>query len=89
MPPAPIRSQKGPKSYANQAEFSKVLADSPQPHSCYATDWAADLYARIPRAGDVRRRRGGTELAQPEHLSADLIVALMTNDAFVTRVEGP
>ncbi|MES1209781.1 MAG: DUF1592 domain-containing protein, partial [Pseudomonadota bacterium] len=44
---------EGTKSFTNQADFSKALAESQQLHACYATSWTADLYARIPRVGDL------------------------------------
>jgi hypothetical protein len=81
---------EGPKSFANQVEFSKALADSQQLHSCHAVNWAANLYSRIPRAGDLAAAAVVAQSSLSQNISsADLIVALMTNDAFVTRVEAP
>jgi Protein of unknown function (DUF1592)/Protein of unknown function (DUF1595)/Protein of unknown function (DUF1588)/Protein of unknown function (DUF1587) len=81
---------EGAKSFANQAEFSRVLAESQQLHSCHAINWTADLYARIPRVGDVLAANAAAQSSLAQNISSlDLIVALITNDAFVTRVEGP
>lgn len=81
---------EGPKSFANQAEFSRLLAESQQLHSCHAISWAADLYARIPRVGDLDAAATVAQSSLAQNIStADLIVALIASDAFVTRVEGP
>ena len=81
---------EGPKSFANEAELSRVLADSQQLHSCHAIGWTANLYSRIPRAGDVVAASAVGQMSLAQNISsADLIVALITDHAFVTRVEGP
>lgn len=81
---------EGPQSYNNQVDFSKVLSESQQLHACYATGWAADLYARIPRAGDLAAAAVAAQSSLTQNISsAALILALTTNDAFVTRVEAP
>jgi Protein of unknown function (DUF1592)/Protein of unknown function (DUF1588)/Protein of unknown function (DUF1595)/Protein of unknown function (DUF1587) len=81
---------EGPKSYANQVEFSRALAESQQLHDCHALGWAANLFARIPRAIDIAAAGGAAEKSLSANISsADLMVALVTDEAFVTRVEGP
>jgi hypothetical protein len=81
---------EGDKSFANLAEFGKALADSQQLHACHAISWAADLYARVPRAGDVTAAAAVAQSSLTQNIStADLVLALIGNDAFVTRVEGP
>src|SRR5450432_61972 len=81
---------EGPQSYTNEVDFSKALSDSQQLHACYATGWAADLYARIPRADDLTAAGAVAQSSLNQNISsADLLVALTTNDAFVTRVEAP
>jgi hypothetical protein len=80
----------GVRSFADGVAFSQALGESQQLHACHATSWTANLYARIPRLGDLGAAAlvAGSSLTQ-NISSADLIVALMTDDAFVTRVEGP
>jgi Protein of unknown function (DUF1592)/Protein of unknown function (DUF1588)/Protein of unknown function (DUF1595)/Protein of unknown function (DUF1587) len=81
---------EGPQSYTNEVDFSKVLSESQQLHACYATGWAADLYARIPRADDLAAATTAAQSSLTQNISsAALILALTTNDAFVTRVEAP
>jgi Protein of unknown function (DUF1592)/Protein of unknown function (DUF1588)/Protein of unknown function (DUF1595)/Protein of unknown function (DUF1587) len=81
---------EGVKSYTNEVDFSQVLSESEQLHSCYATGWAADIYARIPRADDVTAAGAVAQSSLNQNISsAALILALTTSDAFVTRVEAP
>jgi Protein of unknown function (DUF1592)/Protein of unknown function (DUF1588)/Protein of unknown function (DUF1595)/Protein of unknown function (DUF1587) len=81
---------EGVKSYTNQVDFSQVLSESAQLHNCYATGWAADLYARIPRADDLAAASAAAQSSLAQNISsAALMLALTTNDAFVTRVEAP
>ncbi|HVT07222.1 MAG TPA: DUF1592 domain-containing protein [Polyangia bacterium] len=80
----------GTKSFTNQIDFNKALAESQQLHACYATSWTADLYARIPRVGDLAAAAAAAQSSLNQNISSsDLVIALVTNDAFVTRVEGP
>jgi hypothetical protein len=79
----------GAKSFASPAEFNKALADSAQAHACYATKWAANLFTRIPREGDLKAAAAAAESSLKDNISSfDLIVKLVSDDAFVTRVEG-
>jgi uncharacterized protein DUF1592/uncharacterized protein DUF1588/uncharacterized protein DUF1595 len=79
----------GTKSYNNEVDFSQVLSESEQLHSCYATGWAADLYARIPRADDLTAAGTAAQSSLKQNIStASVILALTTSDAFVTRVEA-
>jgi Protein of unknown function (DUF1592)/Protein of unknown function (DUF1595)/Protein of unknown function (DUF1588)/Protein of unknown function (DUF1587) len=79
----------GAKSFATPAEFNKALTDSAQAHACYATKWAANLFTRIPREGDLKAAAAAAESSLKDNLSSfDLIVKLVSDDAFVTRVEG-
>jgi len=80
----------GTKSFTNEVDFSKALAESEQLHSCYATSWTADLYSRIPRAGDLTAAAAAAQRSLGQNISSvDLMVALVSDDAFVTRVEAP
>jgi hypothetical protein len=70
--------------------FSKALSESAQLHACHATSWAANLYARIPRVGDLAAAVVVAQRSLSENIaSADVVVGLVTADAFVTRVEAP
>jgi hypothetical protein len=77
------------KSFANLDEFTKVLASSDQAHACYTEKWAADLYERVPRLADENAAHALAEQSASSHLSSqDVVLALVSDDAFVTRVEG-
>ena len=79
----------GTKSYLNEVDFSTVLSASEQLHTCYATGWAADVYARIPRTDDLTAAAAAAQSSLTHNIpSADLLLALVTSDAFVTRVEA-
>ncbi len=81
---------EGVKSYTSEIDFSRALSESEQLHNCYATGWASDLYARIPRADDLAAASAVAQSSLSQNISsAALILALTTNDAFVTRVEAP
>jgi hypothetical protein len=80
---------EGDKTFANQVQFSQALAESTQAHACYATKWAANLYTRVPRAGDLTAAANVAQSSLKDNLSSlDLVVKLVSDDAFVTRVEG-
>jgi Protein of unknown function (DUF1592)/Protein of unknown function (DUF1588)/Protein of unknown function (DUF1595)/Protein of unknown function (DUF1587) len=81
---------EGVKSYTSEIDFSRALSESEQLHTCYASGWASDLYARIPRADDLAAAGAVAQSSLSKNISsAALILALTTNDAFVTRVEAP
>jgi hypothetical protein len=81
---------EGPRSYTNEVDFSSVLSESEQLHNCYATGWAADIYARIPRPDDLAAANAAARGSLTQNISsAALLLALVTDNAFVTRVEAP
>jgi hypothetical protein len=81
---------EGTKTFVNEVDFSKALSESQELHSCHAVSWVANLYSREPRVGDLAAAASVAQSSLARNISsADLIVALMTSDAFVTRVEGP
>jgi hypothetical protein len=81
--------EDGPKKFANLDEFTQLLAHSSQAHNCYTKKWAADLYARIPRQADENLAAALAQKSISDHLSSiDVVLALVSDDAFVTRVEG-
>ncbi len=82
--------KEGPKQFANVAEFNQALAESSQAHACYTLKWAANLFSRLPRQGDEELAKRLAQRSIAEHLSsADVVIALLTDEAFVTRVQGP
>jgi hypothetical protein len=42
----------GPKSFKDAVEFSRVLAESPEAHDCYARSWFTYLQGRLPKPED-------------------------------------
>jgi len=82
--------REGAKSFAGVVEFSEALAESGQAHACYTQKWAANLLARQLRRGDEALARRLAQRSVDERLSSiDLVIAIVTDEAFVTRVEGP
>lgn len=83
------RFQAGSKKFANLNEFTQLLATSSQAHACYTKKWAADLYARMPRKADLQVAADLAQRSVDQNLSSmDVVLALVTSDAFSTRVEG-
>jgi hypothetical protein len=81
--------QSGPLAFADLKAFTELLAGSSQAHACYTKKWAADLYARVPRQGDEQVVAGLAQRSVDQHLSSMAVVlALVSDDAFSTRVEG-
>jgi len=81
--------EEGPAQFSNVAEFSKALSTSSQAHACYTKRWAANLYARMPRREDENAAAQLAAKSIKENISSmDVVVSLITNEAFVTRVEG-
>lgn len=78
------------KSFNNVTEFTSLLAESSGAHWCYTKTWAANLYSRVPRAADEVAANAIARRSIQQNLSTeDVIMALVTDEAFVTRVEGP
>jgi hypothetical protein len=77
----------GPKPFANAIEFSRLLAESPEVHDCYARNWFAFLEGRLPRTEDgpfiawlaERSLVGRTSLRA-------LALTVVTDDSFLTRL---
>lgn len=81
---------EGKKAFADVAGFSEALAESQQAHACYTEKWAANLFARQPRQADKELARRLAQRSIDERLSSiDLVIALVTDETFVTRVEAP
>jgi Protein of unknown function (DUF1592)/Protein of unknown function (DUF1588)/Protein of unknown function (DUF1595)/Protein of unknown function (DUF1587)/Protein of unknown function (DUF1585) len=80
----------GPKEFADVVEFNQALAESSQAHACYTLKWASNLFARLPRKGDEELASRLAQRSIDQQLSSkELVIALISDDAFVTRVEGP
>jgi hypothetical protein len=77
----------GPKAFANGLEFSRLLAESPEAHDCYARNWFTFLQGRLPQPEDdrfiawlaERSRDGRTPLRA-------LALTVVTDDSFLTRL---
>jgi hypothetical protein len=77
----------GPRSFADAVEFSRLLAESPEVHACYARNWFAFLEGRLPRAEDEPFIGWLAErsLAGRSSLRA-LALTVVTDDSFLTRL---
>ena len=78
----------GPKSFKDAVEFSRVLAESPEVHDCYARSWFT-LPARAAAAAGGRavREVAGGALAAPTRASMrSLALTVVTDDSFLTRL---
>jgi hypothetical protein len=77
----------GPKSFKDAVEFSRVLAESPEAHECYARNWFTYLHGRVVRPADepfvkwlAQRSLGGKASLKA------LALAVVTDDGFLTRL---
>ncbi|MDP8998905.1 MAG: DUF1592 domain-containing protein [Myxococcota bacterium] len=87
----------GTQSYNNGIEFGKILAKSPQAHSCYVQSWATYLYARpvadaatgVLLAADAPTIEYLAQQSLAKGLAVrDLLVEIATSDAFLARAPG-
>jgi hypothetical protein len=77
----------GPRAFSNAIELSRLLADSPEVHECYASNWFAFLAGRLPQPADgpfiswlaERSLAGRTPLRA-------LALTVVTDDSFLTRL---
>jgi hypothetical protein len=71
---------------ANALELADALAASVDVHSCYTKHWIEQLNGRaVTRADDAVRERLGGASARGEVSIRELIAALVTSPAFLTR----
>ncbi len=93
----PFSAPYGPQSYNNALDFGKVIAKSPQAHSCYVQSWASYVYARpvadaatgVLLPGDDATITYLAEQSLASGLSIkDLLLKLTTNDNFLARAPG-
>jgi hypothetical protein len=77
----------GPKSFEDAVEWSRLLAESPEAHACYARAWFSYLQGRTAQPEDEpfvtwlaeRSRRDRTSLKS-------LALTVVTDDGFLTRL---
>lgn len=75
----------GAKSYNGAAEFSQAAASAPQTHECYARYWLEYLYGRETKGKDAFLLKQIAGISEGGGNVEDLVVALVTSDAFLTR----
>lgn len=93
----PFAAPYGAQSYNDAVDFGKVIAKSPQAHSCYVQSWASYLYARPVADGSTGVLLDGdaptigylADQSLTGGLSVkDLLVQLTTSDVFLARAPG-
>jgi hypothetical protein len=77
----------GPRNFTGPVEFVRALAESSQPHACYAQNWLGYLSGR---ALDVRERPRVDYLGALSRAGSlnmrDLILSIVTNPTFLARL---
>jgi hypothetical protein len=77
----------GAKSFRDGIEFSRLLADSPEVHRCYAQGWFSYLEGRSPRPEDEPFVKWLAARSLGERASLkSLALAVVTDDSFLTRL---
>lgn len=78
--------EDGDATFANLKEFTDLLALRPDVHGCYTKQLLSSLYSRVPNPRDAQIARQLAQRSLAENLSSRaLILALVENDAFLTR----
>ncbi|MEZ4302276.1 MAG: DUF1588 domain-containing protein, partial [Polyangiaceae bacterium] len=75
----------GAQSYDGAVQFSDIAAASGQSHRCYSRFWLEYLYGRDKKQEDGALIADVAELSAKGGSVVDVVVALVTSDAFVTR----
>jgi hypothetical protein len=75
----------GAKSYDGAVEFSNLAAEVDQTHRCYTRYWLEFLYGRDKKPEDAGVIADIAALSKGGSTVEDLVVALVTSDAFLTR----
>jgi hypothetical protein len=77
----------GPKSFKDAVEWSRVLAESPEAHECYARNWFTFLQGRAARPQDEPfiKWLAGRSLRERASLKA-MAMTVVTDDSFLTRL---
>ncbi len=76
----------GPKSYQDAIGFSRALAESIDAHRCYAQNWFVYLQTRLLRDGDAALVDWLADASRRGLSVKDLVMAVVTNDSFLTRL---
>jgi hypothetical protein len=77
----------GPKRFQNAVEFSRVLAESPEVHECYARGWLSYLQGRSLRHEDEPFAKWLAARSLGERASLrSLALTVVTDDSFLTRL---
>lgn len=77
----------GPREFDGPIEFTRALAESVQPHACYAQNWLSYLNGRavseleLPRVDYLARRSLAGTLP-----TRDLMLSIVTNPSFLSRL---
>lgn len=77
--------QGGERSYDGAVEFSEIAAEVDQTHRCYTRYWLEYLYGRDKKVEDAGLIADVAALSRSGGTVEDLVVALVTSDAFLTR----
>lgn len=78
--------QDGKVSYDGAVELSSVIAEQEQSHRCYARFWLEYLYGRDKKVQDNALLADVAAQSKEGATVEDVVVALVTSDAFLTRV---
>jgi hypothetical protein len=77
----------GPKRFTNAIEWSRVLADSPEAHDCYARNWFSFLQGRGVKPEDETFVKWLAERSLRDRASLkSLAMIVVTDDSFLTRL---
>jgi hypothetical protein len=77
----------GPKSYNNAVEFSKAISDSSQAHGCYTRNWLTYINGRAVTPAEMPLADYWALMSRAGKMSIkDIILAMVSNDAFVNRL---
>jgi hypothetical protein len=77
----------GARSFKDAVEFSKVLAESPEAHDCYARSWFTYLQGRLPKPEDEPFVKWLAERSRADRVSMrSLALTVVTDDSFLTRL---
>jgi hypothetical protein len=77
----------GARSFKDAVEWSRVLAESPEAHDCYARHWFSYLHGRAVRVQDepLIKWLGQRSLRDRASLKS-LALTVVTDDSFLTRL---
>lgn len=73
------------KSYSDAIELSQTIAESNEAHRCYAKRWLEMAYGRASVPADDKLLDGLRDASKGGASIKDIILALIENDAFLTR----